>query len=213
MTSTPRTPFAPWDRRELPGSFTVDETARRVGHYKWFEMRMFELMAGWIATVPELDVKLRLGAHSYHHAFHSELWHKRLPELREMNPDRKTVAPNPELEAFVTALGAPEGDDKTLEKLVGMYRVALPAVIATYTYHRNNTSSITDSPTIRSLNFCLNDDMEEWVESEMTIQSLVTNEAEARRAADHQAHLTTLLIASGGIAGPGSVGSFDLAAG
>jgi hypothetical protein len=213
MASTPRTPFAPWDRRELPGNFTVDETARRVGHYKWFEMRMFELMAGWIATVPELDVKLRLGAHSYHHAFHSELWHKRLPELREMNPDRKTVSPNPEFEAFVTALGAPEGDDKTIEKLVGMYRVALPAVIATYTYHRNNTSSITDSPTIRSLNFCLNDDMEEWVEAEMTIQSLITNEAEARRAADQQAHLTTLLIASGGIAGPGSVGSFDLVEG
>ena len=29
----PRPPFAPWDRRELPGSFTVEETARRVGHY------------------------------------------------------------------------------------------------------------------------------------------------------------------------------------
>ena len=153
-----------------------------MGHYKWFEMRMFELMAGWIATVPELDIKIRLGAHSYHHAFHSELWHKRLPELREMNPDRKTVPPNPEFEVFVEALGAPEGDDKTIEKLVGMYRVALPAVIATYTYHRNNTSQITDSPTIRSLNFCLNDDLEEWVEAEMTIQSLITSGDDARDA-------------------------------
>ena len=210
MASTPRTPFAPWDRRELPGIFSVEETARRVGHYKWFEMRMFELMAGWIATIPELDVKLRLGTHSYHHAFHSELWHKRLPELREMNPDRKTIPPNPELEAFVDELGAPEGDDKTLEKLVGMYRVALPAVISTYTYHRNNTSRITDSPTIRSLNMCLNDDLEEWVEAEMTIQSLITTADDARRAADRQAELTTLLLAAGGIAGPDSVGSFDL---
>ena len=54
-------------------------------------MRIFELMGGWVATMPELDVKLRLGTHCYHHAFHSELWHKRLPELREMNPERLTV--------------------------------------------------------------------------------------------------------------------------
>ena len=33
-----RNPFAPWDRRELPGMFDVEETARRVGHYKWAEM-------------------------------------------------------------------------------------------------------------------------------------------------------------------------------
>jgi hypothetical protein len=28
----PRAPFAPWDRRELPGSFDVEESARRVGN-------------------------------------------------------------------------------------------------------------------------------------------------------------------------------------
>ena len=75
----PRAPFAPWDRRELPGSFSVEETARKVGNYKWIEMRLFEALGGWVATVPELDVKMRLGTHCYKHAWHAELWHKRLP--------------------------------------------------------------------------------------------------------------------------------------
>ena len=88
----PRAPFAPWDRRELPGTFDVEESARRVGNYKWVEMRLFEALGGWVATVPELDVKMRLGTHCYHHAWHAELWHKRLPELREMNPDRLHAA-------------------------------------------------------------------------------------------------------------------------
>ena len=57
----PRQAFAPWDRRELPGAFGVEETARRVGHYKWTEMKLFEALGGWVATVPELDVKMRLG--------------------------------------------------------------------------------------------------------------------------------------------------------
>ena len=55
-------------------------------------MKLFEALGGWVATVPELDVKMRLGTHCYHHAWHAELWHKRLPELREMNPDRLTAA-------------------------------------------------------------------------------------------------------------------------
>ncbi len=205
----PRAPFAPWDRRELPGLFSVEETARRAGNYKWVEMKIFELMGGWVATLPELDIKLRLGSHCYHHAFHSELWHKRLPELREMNPERLTVPPNPEFEAFIEALGEPEAADQSIEKLVGLYRVLLPHLIAAYTYHQNNTSTITDSPTIRNIEFCLRDDMEEWREGEMIIQSLIETPEEVDRAAAHQAKLTKLMIAAGGVTGPGSVGSFD----
>jgi hypothetical protein len=202
----PRAPFAPWDRRELPGAFGVEETARRVGHYKWIEMRLFEALGGWVATVPELDVKLRLGTHCYHHAWHSELWHKRLPELREMNPDRLTVPPNPEMEAFVAALTEPEARDQTIEKLVGVYRVLIPAKIAAYTYHRNNTSTVTDAPTIRSLNFALQDEFDDWRDGEMMLQSLIDSPAEIRRAADHQVRLQELLLAAGGIAGPGTIG-------
>jgi len=202
----PRAPFAPWDRRELPGAFSVEDSARRVGHYKWIQMRLFEALGGWVATVPELDVKLRLGTHCYHHAWHAELWHKRLPELREMNPDRLTVPPNDELVQFVAALTEPEAPDETIEKLVGVYRVLIPALVAAYTYHRNNTSTITDAPTIRSLGFALQDLQEDWRDGEMMLQSLIETPDEIRRAAEHQVKLQTLLLAAGGIAGPGSIG-------
>ena len=134
----PRPAFAPWDRRELPGAFTVEETARRVGAYKWVEMRLFEALGGWVATVPELDVKTRLGTHCYKHAWHAELWHKRLPELREMNPDRLTLPANEHVERFMSAITEPEEPRQTIEKLVGVYRVLIPHKIAAYTYHLNN---------------------------------------------------------------------------
>jgi hypothetical protein len=202
----PRRAFAPWDRRELPGAFGVEETARRVGHYKWIEMRLFEVLGGWVATVPELDVKLRLGTHTYHHAWHSELWHKRLPELREMNPEKLTLPPNDEMVAFVAELTEPEAPDQTIEKLVGVYRVLIPHKIAAYTFHLNNTSTITDAPTIRALEFALKDEFEDWRDGEMLIQSLLETDEEVQRAADRQAHLEKLLLAAGGIAGPGSIG-------
>jgi hypothetical protein len=205
--SKPRPAFAPWDRRELPGLFLVEESARRVGNYKWLEMRTFEAMGGWVATVPELDVKLVLGRHCYHHAWHAELWDKRLPELREMNTDRLTEAPNEAMERFVEALTAHEGPEFTIEKLVGLYRVLLPRKIAAYTYHRNGTSPITDAPTIRSLDFILGDEFSDWREGEMLIQSLIEAPADLKRALARQAEMEALMLEAGGITGPGSIGS------
>jgi hypothetical protein len=205
----PRPAFAPWDRRELPGSFSVEETARRVGNYKWIEMKLFEALGGWIATVPELDVKMRLGTHCYHHAWHADLWHKRLPELREMNPERLTQ-PAEGMEDFVAAMTEPEAAELTIEKLVGVYRVLIPHKIAAYTYHLNNTSTITDAPTIRSLKLILQDEFEDWRDGEMILQSLIETEEEIDRAASHQAKLSKLMLAAGGIAGPGSIGSNEL---
>src|SRR3954463_13331138 len=205
-TTKPRAPFAPWDRRELPGLFPVEESARRVGNYKWTEMRLFEVLGGWVATVPELDVKLVLGRHTYHHAWHSELWHKRLPELREMNQERLNQPPNDDYIAFMDAVREPEGPDETIEKLVGVYRVLLPRLIGAYTYPLNGTSTITDAPTIRSLKFALQDDFEDWRDGEMLLQSLIDTPAKADRAARRQQELETLYLRSGGITGPGSLG-------
>jgi hypothetical protein len=204
--SKPRRPFAPWDRRELPGLFDVEETARRVGNYKWLEMRLFELLGGWVATVPELDVKIRLGAHCYKHAWHADLWNKRLPELREMNTERLTQPANDAVVAFVDAMCEPESPDQTIEKLVGVYRVLIPHKIAAYTYHLNGTSTVTDAPTIRSLNFILGDEFEDWRDGEMMIQSLIETPEEVDRAAAHQSRLEKLLVDAGGIAGPGTLG-------
>ena len=202
----PRAPFTPWDRRELPGAFDVEESARRVGNYKWIEMRLFEALGGWVATVPELDVKMRLGTHCYHHAWHAELFHKRLPELREMNPERLTLPPNPEMEAFVDAVFEPEAPEQTLEKLVGVYRVLIPHKIAAYTYHLNNTSTVTDAPTIRSLKFVLQDEFDDWRDGEMLVQSLITSADHVDRAAAHQSRLEKLMLSAGGVTGPGSIG-------
>lgn len=204
--SKARAPFAPWDRREIAGAFSVEETARRAGHYKWTEMKLFEALGGWIATVPELDVKMRLGTHCYKHAWHAELWHKRLPELREMNPDRLTLPANDAMVRFIDAMTEPESPDQTIEKLVGVYRVLIPRFIAAYTYHMNNTSEITDMPTIRTIKFILQDEFDDLRDGEMLLQSLIDSPEEADRAAAHQARLEKIMVEAGGITGPGSIG-------
>ena len=160
-------------------------------------------------TVPELDVKMRLGTHCYHHAWHADLWYKRLPELREMKPERLTVPANAAMERFIEAMTEPEAPELTIEKLVGVYRVLIPRFIAAYTYHRNNTSEITDAPTIRSINFILQDEFDDWRDGEMLLHSLSPTPDHVRRAAEHQAALEAIMVDAGGITGPGSIGTAE----
>jgi len=101
----------------------------------------------------------------------------------------------------------PEAAHMTIEKLVGVYRVLIPHKIAAYTYHRNGTSEITDMPTIRILDFILQDEFSDWREGEMLIQSMIESPEELERAMSHQTKLEKIMLEAGGIAGPGSIGN------
>ena len=185
----------------------VEESARRVGHYKWIEMRLFEALGGWVATVPELDVKMRLGTHCYHHAWHAELWHKRLPELREMNPERLTHAGQRRAgrlrRRHDRARGA-RADHREAGR-------RLPGAASRTRSRRTRTTSTTRArsptrPRSGRSSFVLQDEFEDWRDGEMLIQSLIETPDEVERAAAHQAQLEKLMLAAGGIAGPGSIG-------
>ena len=197
---------APWEREELPGRFTVEETAQRVGHYRWFEMSLFEVLGGWVGRSPELEVKHRFGVHCYHHAFHAELWYRRLPELRSMDPERLSVAPNEEMASVVDLLGSMAVPELTIERMVAFYRVILPHLISTYTFHRSFAATVTDGPTIRALDLCLADDLKEWQEGEMLLQHALRSTEALERAAAQQVQLAELLVEAGGVCGPGSAG-------
>src|SRR2546426_1605955 len=102
--------------------------------------------------------------------------------MGDMNTDRLTQPANDAMVEFVEAMTEPEAPGQTIEKLVGVYRVLIPHKIAAYTYHLNNTSTITDAPTIRSLKLALNDEFEDWRDGEMLIQSLIETDEEVDRA-------------------------------
>jgi hypothetical protein len=99
----------------------------------------------------------------------------------------------------------PQARELTIEKLVGVYRVLIPHKIAVYSSHLDNASAISDAPTIRSLKLALNDELEDWRDGEMMIQSLLHDDDAVDRAARHQARLERIMVQAGGIAGPGSL--------
>ena len=198
----PTTPDAP---------STLEASALRIGRYRWIEMRLFEALGGWVTGVPELDAKALLATHSRHHGWHAELWHDLLPVLPTTDggqpgagtpiEDWAPPASDEQLAAFAAALTEPRAPGLTLEKLVGVYRVALPHTIVTYTRHLRAASSVADGPTIRALRLVLSDELDHWRDGEMLLQSLVVEPGMLDRAAAHQVRLEKLLAAAGGIAG------------
>ena len=198
-----RPAFAPSDSRVLPGAYSVEDSARMVGAYAWIEQELFQALGGWVATVPELDVKLLFGRHCYHHAWHSRLLRERLPELREMNAERATVPPNGGLVAFAAELVEPGAPELTIEKMVGVYRVLLPRFVTTYSAHAANTSAITDAPTLRLFDLVLRDDIADWSEGQAVLQTLLRGPVEIERARRRQVQLESLLVAAGGLTGDG----------
>src|SRR3546814_14823053 len=86
-------------------------------------------------------------------------------------------------------LTSPEDGEQTIEKLVGIYRVLVPHLLATYTFHRTVTSDIVAAPTVRILGFMLDDMHTKLAEGEMLIQDLACDPHLRRREGDCQQHL------------------------
>jgi hypothetical protein len=186
-------------RRQREGpALTLHESARLIGHYRWVEIRLFEMLGGWVPEVGELDAKLMVAAHAPHHAWHASLWRDRLPELSGVDGDELTIAAGVDLVGFMDAVQSAE---RTIERLVGVYRVVLPRTIACYAAHLDRASDVADGPTIRALNLVLSDELDDWKEGEAVLQSLLIDELAVQRAAEQQAGLEGRLVQAGGITG------------
>lgn len=181
----------------MASPFAIEEAARRIDIYQWVEMRLFEVLGGWVKVVPELEVKMMLARHCYRHAWHAQLWHQVLPRLP--HAEGQTAPASVHLEAFVGALGDAGGREATIEKLVAVYRVLLPHLVAAYHSHLGNTSRITDGPTIRTLGLVLADEKEDGREGRSLLESLINTEGQRRRTADRQAALEAIMQSAGGV--------------
>ncbi|MEX2159649.1 MAG: hypothetical protein WEB04_09640 [Dehalococcoidia bacterium] len=197
------------DPRKIGGAFSVDETARRVIHYRFAENVCMTTAAAWASTCPAPKVKFALGEHCYQDSIHSFWLGQRLPELRvtegtdivappTLRSSSKAEPPNEEFLKFCEAM---QLQDDQLLRLVGLYRVLKTHLAVYYRHHITVTDPVCDAPTVRIINHILLEE-EEHVRWGQAIYEELAGTPERRRAAlEWQAHLEDLLIKSGGVTG------------
>ena len=172
-------------------------TARRAGAACWLDARLFEVLGGWVATVPEPEVKIALATQAGHHGWHATLWGERLPHLHGVDPV-SWVGPAPGIEPAVALLAAATG---TVERLAGVHRVLLPRLAAAHAAHVEAASPLADGPTIRTLRLVLSDELEDQRTGERLLHGLLRSRGDVQMAAACQVAVESLLAEAGPLLG------------
>jgi hypothetical protein len=185
----------------LAGHLEVDESAKIIRHYRYAVERMMRILGGWIALTPELSAKLLMGRHVWDNAQHADLWGKRLPELRA--GAQVSEPANARLVAFMDAIEAAERPDQTIERVVSVYRVLKPQLLATYEAHLGSANAVYEPPTCRILTRCIDDERRHVAAGETILRHLQRTPALEEHARACEARLWPLLEAAGGVTGAG----------
>jgi hypothetical protein len=204
-----QTSFAPYsafdipaDLRELYGRYDVEATARRVRNFRYAEEWLMMMMAGWVATIPELPVKTGLGKIIWESAQAADALGKRLPELR---CGRKAVASsessNAEFAALINEISTPDRPDQTIEKIAGAFDVLKPHLIDSYEKHIRETDQIADAPTIEIFEDIVRKSRRHVAWSLEVLDRLCETEGTQERRRARGEEIRTLLLASGGVTG------------
>src|SRR5205085_10494770 len=146
--------------------FCVEENARRLMRFFYFERRLMQALGAWTLSIPEFEVKLETGRHIFYHADAARLLRERLSE-QELRLNEIDVHRDAEIDLFIDeALSSANA----AEFLVAMHQVAGHALATAYRHHIDDTDPITDAPSIRLLRRVLSDyePMLQWADAAIT---------------------------------------------
>lgn len=123
-----------------------------VATFRWIEVRFMEMLASWVPTTPETEVKLVFGTHIWDTAQHADSLGKRTHELRL--PLQHSAVP---AEAYVRYLANLAAETETSKRVAGFYDCALPALERRLRDYVARVDSLLDAPTLRIIERILTD--------------------------------------------------------
>jgi len=184
----------------LAGHVSVDASAARIRRYRWLEERLMRTLGGWIALTPELPVKLLFGRHVWDCAQHADLWGRRLPELR--SPAQQGEPPSEGFATLVERIDRLQARHESVERVVALYRVLKPHLIAAYESHLAGANPVYEPPTRRILVRCVDEERRHVAAGAVILDRLP--ESARARAEQWERHLLEELTHVEGLAAGGT---------
>jgi hypothetical protein len=185
----------------LAGVFAVEESAGLLRHCRYAAERTMRMLGGWIALTPELSAKLLLGRQVWESAQQADALGRRLLELRARA--QVSEPSSPEFVAFMDELERPEAPHQTVARLVGVYRVLKPHLLAAYEWHLTQANPVYEPPTRRILTRAAEDERRHISAGETILLHLIASPALRERAGIWQGRLEARLVMAGGVTGRG----------
>lgn len=132
--------------------YSVKERAEFFGTFRWIEIQLMEMLARWVPTTPEMEIKVLFGRHVWDCAQHADYFGKRAFELRA--PLHYSLPAVPEFAKLLADIAQLES---TNDKLDAFYGVACPAIVRQYQLYVERTDPLMDEPSVRILENALRD--------------------------------------------------------
>jgi hypothetical protein len=130
----------------------VKERGDHVATFRWIEVHLMEMLAGWVPTTPELEVKLVFGAHIWEAAQHADALGRRANELRlPLHDSLEPARPYVELLAEVRKV------EDTAKRVAAFYDCILPGMGQRLRRYLERVDTLLDGPTARIIDRILGD--------------------------------------------------------
>lgn len=124
-------------------SLPVAERARRIGTFRFLEVRLMETAAAWTPTTPEMEAKVMFGRHIWDFAQHADALGRRMVELRQ--PAQHSVRP---AAAYVALLDEVLVLEDTAARLTALYDGLLPGLQQRYESYVSAVDAVMDAPSL-----------------------------------------------------------------
>lgn len=126
--------------------FTLKEKAEYVGTLRTVNVSLMEMLARWVPSTPEMEVKVLLGRHLWDLAQHADLLGKRVFELRApLHYSPPLSDPYRQWLQRIAETGS------TQDRLAAFYECLLPAISKRHEHYLGHTDGLQDEPTVRIL--------------------------------------------------------------
>jgi hypothetical protein len=130
----------------------VKQRGDHVATFRWIEVRIMEMLARWVPTTPETEVKLAFGTHIWDFAQHADHLGKRTHELRL--PPQCSLEPVAGYALFLADLAETTATDR---RVAACYDCLLPALERRYREYASRVDPLLDGPTLRIVEHILFD--------------------------------------------------------
>jgi hypothetical protein len=138
----------------------VKQRGDHVATFRWIEVRLMEMLAAWVPTTPEMEVKLVFGAHIWEAAQQADALGKRTNELRLPLHDSLQPAP-----AYVELLAEVARITDTAKRIAAFYDCIVPGMDERFRRYLERVDNLLDGPTVRIIERILGDTARMMAES------------------------------------------------
>jgi hypothetical protein len=135
----------------LAKGLTVEEVVSRLLRVQWSLKRLHDILVSRITAMPIYELKMAFSLHAHYCAEHRSALAARVAEMRQPPHDLE-VSPDSALDLFFNEVKAAPGPE---ELVLGLYEMAVPAVMRAFEHLIADTNKLFDHPTYRISRFAL----------------------------------------------------------